>query len=233
MDFKRSTKKNLTNYNFFVILHPTILLEKINVNSLNIKTIKRGLMKKHFLLLVAATVILSVSAFAQGMSVGVNVEGGIPMGDFADISSFGIGGTGVFVYNVDPNLSITGRVGYLNFSGKDIDLVDFKLKTSYGIIPVLAGARYYFMPEGDTRVYGAAELGIYMLSVKASTTVLGYSVDVTSSESKFGFAPTFGAQFKVGDKMNLDAHVNYSYVSTEGSALNWIGFGIGLEFGIN
>jgi opacity protein-like surface antigen len=191
---------------------------------------------KKFAYIFVAIALLSLAggcaAYAQQMSLGVNAEFGLPMGTFSDISDLGIGGTALFGYQIDPNLTLTGRAGYISFSGKDIDAGSFKLKTSYGIIPILVGARYYFTPEDTYRIYGAAEVGLYMLSVSASTTVMGYSVDVTSSETKFGFAPTVGAQFKVGDNMNLDAHVNYSYISTEGDALTYLGIGVGLEFGL-
>jgi len=185
-----------------------------------------------FIAVALLTLVGGCAAYAQQMSLGINGEIAMPLGTFKDISDMGFGGTALFGYQIDPNITLTGRAGYLSFSGKDFDLGSMKVKTSYGIIPILVGGRYYFMPDGDTRVYGAAEVGLYMLSAKATVTYLGYDVSATTSSSKFGFAPAIGAQFKVGDKMNLDAHVNYSYIAAEGDALSYIGLGVGLEFGL-
>ena len=182
-------------------------------------------MKKFAYLFVAVTVLTlagGCAAYSQQMSLGINGEVALPMGTFSDVAGVGFGGTALFGYQIDPNLTLTGRVGYLTFSEKETDW------PTWSAIPILVGARYYFMPEGDMRVYGAAELGLYSVTLKA--TVLG--LDISTSESDFGFAPTLGAQFKVGDNMNLDAHLNYSYISTEGDAINWIGLGVGLEFGL-
>jgi len=192
----------------------------------------RGIFMKKFVFVFAVLLCFSLSAYSQNMVLGFSVGGGLPMGTFKDISDFGFGGTAIFGYSVDPNIMLTGRAGYFSFSGKEITVFDEKFKTSYGIIPILVGARYFFMPEGDTRVYGAAEIGLYSLTSKVKTTILDVTVEASTTESKFGFAPTLGAQFKAGDNLNVDVHVNYSYVATEGDALNWIGFGVGLEFGL-
>lgn len=179
-------------------------------------------------------ITISICASAQNWSVGVGAGGGLPIGDFSNLSSFGFGGTVWGAYSVDQNIVLMARSGYLAFSGKDITGFGSTIKTSYGAIPILVGGRYYFMPEGDTRVYGAAELGLYALNATAKTTITSggssTTVEASSSETKFSLVPTLGAKFKAGDKMNVDVYANYTYVSTAGTALTWIGFGVGLEF---
>jgi outer membrane protein W len=184
------------------------------------------------LVAILIIILMSLTANAQNWSVGVSAGGGLPMGDFGDLSSFGFGGTLWGAYAVDPNFSVTARSGYMNFPGKDIGGGGITTKISYGAIPILVGGKYYFMPEGDTRVYGAGELGLYSLSVTAKTTIGSVSAEFTSSETKFAFAPTLGAQFKAGENMNVDASVNYTYVATEGKALTWLGFGVGLVWNL-
>jgi opacity protein-like surface antigen len=182
---------------------------------------------KKFAYIFVAIALLSLAggcaAYAQQMSLGINGEVALPMGTFGDVSGVGFGGTALFGYQIDPNITLTGRVGYLSFSEKEDGF------PTYSVMPILVGGRYYFMPEGeDMRMYGAAELGLYNVAWKWSFM----GMDFDDSEMKFGFAPAVGAQFKVGDNMNLDAHLNYSYISTEGDAINWLGIGIGLEFGL-
>ncbi len=196
------------------------------------------------LVLISLTmmVVLSLSAFAQGTAwptgsfvVGVGADGGVPTGDFSNASSFGIGGTAVGGYLFDPNAMVYLRAGYIHFSGKDVTvLVGFDPNTlepiygtesvSWSVVPILAGGRYYFIPPGDMRVYGGAELGIYNLSASVSGS------SSSTSSTKFGVAPTLGAQFKAGDKMDVDVHVNYSIVFTDVSNTSWVGFGVGLLF---
>jgi len=189
-------------------------------------------MKKLAQLLFALLVLTSCSAFGQGSSqwaLGVKAQGGLPTGDFKNFSDFGFGGTVWGAYMVDPNATITLRSGYLRFSGKDYTISGVTAKTSYGIIPITAGIRYFFMP-GDTRVYGAAEAGLYLLNASADVTVSGVTVSASTNTSKFGVNPMLGVQFKAGDKMNVDVHGAYTDVFTDNSSTSWIDFGIGLEF---
>jgi opacity protein-like surface antigen len=173
-----------------------------------------------------------VSLFGQGTGqwvLGVKAQGGVPTGDFKNVTDFGFGGTVWGGYMFDANGTITLRSGYVRFSGKDYTISGVTVKTNYGVVPITAGIRYFFMP-GDTRVYGAAEAGLYLLNASADASVLGYTVSVSNNESKFGINPMLGVQFKAGDKMNVDVHGAFTDVFTEGSSTNWVDFGIGLEF---
>lgn len=196
-----------------------------------------------FLLVFGLMVIFGSLAFAQGTPwpqgswvLGAGIEGAVPVGDFNNVTSFGIGGMATGGYIIDPNAMLYARVGYLHFSGKDytyetFDPITFQVitataNTSYSIVPILVGGRYYFMPPGDLRVYGAGEVGLYSLSASASSG----SSSVSASSTKFGIAPTLGMQFKAGDKMDVDVHANYSIVFTDVSNSSWVGFGVGLLF---
>ena len=190
-------------------------------------------MKKLAQLLFVLLVLTSCSAFGQGSTsqwaVGVKAQGGLPMGDFKNFSDFGFGGTVWAGYMMDPNATLTLRSGYVRFSGKDFSIGGVTVKSSSGVIPITAGLRYFFMP-GDTRVYGAAEGGLYLLNASADATVGGVSVSTSTSTSKFGINPMLGIQFKAGEKMNVDVHGAYTDVFTDVSSTSWIDFGIGLEF---
>ena len=185
-------------------------------------------MKKATLVLLSLVALVSVSAFGQTpangrISLGFGVEGALPLGDFSNASNFGIGGMGLIAYPVDPNLTLTGKVGYMSFSSKASG------GPSLHMIPVLVGARYFLMPSIEStsmRSYIAADAGIYNSSVD-----LGGGFGTVSS-TKFGIAPTVGAQFAAGAGMNVDVHVNYSMIFTDPSSTSFLGFGIGLEFGM-
>ena len=173
------------------------------------------------LIVVALVLMVGLTAFGQtaatsSIKISVGPEGGVPTGDFNTGYSFGIGGTASVGYAIDPNFSASLKGGYLSFSGKDVS--GFTAPT-LSIIPILAGLHYYFMPPSDMRVYGAAEGGLYIASVSGG-----------NSSSKFGVAPTLGAEFKAGENMNIDIHGNYTTVFSDPSSTSWIGFGAGLVF---
>ena len=196
-------------------------------------------MKKLALLMFVLLVLTAVSAFGQASQwvVGVKAHGGVPVGDFNTAASFGVGGTVWWGYMFDPNGTVTLRSGYLRFSGKDLNFsllgVTGTAKTNIGVIPIVAGIRYFFMP-GDTRVYGAAEAGLYLLNASTDVTVTGGGLTAAGSAStntsKFGVNPMLGVQFKAGDKMNVDLHGAYSVVFTDVSNTSWVDFGLGLEW---
>ena len=191
--------------------------------------------------LCAALLILALPSFGQGTwAVGVGGGGGVPIGDFSNASNFGIGGHAWVAYNADPNFAVTFKSGYLRFSGKEYKIVvqgvTATAKTNYGVIPILVGGRYYFMPSGDTRVYGAADVGMYSLNASADVTATGGGVSISGStsttETKFGASPSLGVLIKAGEKMNVDINGNFTYVATDIKSTTWIGFAIGLEFGL-
>jgi hypothetical protein len=179
-------------------------------------------MKKITLFLLLSIVVLTVPAFSQETAqgqwvIGVGAMGGVPVGDFSNASNFGIGGGGWVGYSVDPNLTITGKVGYMNFSSK------VSGGPSLSMVPVLVGGRYFLTPSLESssmRSYVAGDVGIYNASASGT------------SSSKFGIAPTLGAQFQAGEKMNVDVYANYTIIFTDPSSTSWVGFGVGLEFGM-
>ena len=189
----------------------------------------------------AALLIVTLPSFGQGTwAVGFSGGGGVPIGDFSNVSNFGIGGHAWAAYNADPNFAVTVKSGYLRFSGKDFNIsiqgVTGTTKTNFGVIPILVGGRYYFMPSGDTRVYGAADAGLYALNASTDVNVSGggvsVSTSVSTSSTKFGASPSLGVLIKAGEKMNVDINGNFTYVATDVKSTTWVGFGIGLEFGL-
>ena len=194
---------------------------------------------KKMLVILVVTVLASLPLFGQGttagkISVGAGAEVGIPIGDFSNASSFGIGGLAVGSYDIDENLAVNLMAGYLSFSGKDVAGVT---GPTWGIIPILAGVKYFFTPpmqETSMRLYGAADAGLYMTKFDApGVTILGVTVGGgTVSNTDFGVSPILGSRFKAGDNLDVDVHANYTMIFTSGSTTSWVGAGIGLVFGL-
>jgi opacity protein-like surface antigen len=127
------------------------------------------------------------------------------------------GGSLQFEQPVAKSLNLTLSAGYLSsmYTGDTKDA--FKalgIPTSFGFIPVKAGAKYYF----GGNFYGAGEVGA------AFSTEEG-------GETAFAFAPTLGASFSVSDKSSLDLGVRYETWSNNGSS-SFLGLRAAFAFGL-
>src|SRR5579872_4971186 len=104
-------------------------------------------MKKTVLALaiIFASAITVKAQMAQGdFHFGVGLHLGLPIGDFHNVSSFGIGGEVQGEYAFSENLTGVATSGYTYFVGKSFpDGAGGTYKFNYGHIPVLVGARYY------------------------------------------------------------------------------------------
>lgn len=196
---------------------------------------------KKYLLILSISTFLSLPIFAQGISVDVGAGGLIPLCKFRDSIKTGLGGSLTIGYAVSDNLTITGRSGYFHFPGETVHLETATRETSFGIIPVLFGIRYY-LPfsdalslDGKLRTYGSVEVGVFVMRSETTAPIAKVScreVIAQETESKFGFSPTIGFQYKLSEVVYLDIDGNYSYIATEGNPTMWFGFGVGLQFDI-
>jgi opacity protein-like surface antigen len=204
-------------------------------------------MKKSLIVILLLAACVAAPAQEQSASTaswiaGFDVRGAMPMGDFKDLVSFGVGGTAYAGYAFSPMFAVTARTGYIFTGGKDI-AVDVSgltgtATTNYGIVPLLGGLRVSFL-EGDTHLYVAAEGGMYILNgTYEVTNSLGGAVTSSSdSDSKFGYAPAIGAQFRAGMNMMVDAHVDYTgipdAIPNDGGDASWLTIGVGIEWTLN
>lgn len=175
-------------------------------------------MKKRIFYLLAFTLVSSVAFGQRGFhTIGVGVEGALPMGDFADAFGFGYGATGKAFYGITEHGDITGTVGYLRFGMKDES--DF-MSGSMGMIPIMFGYRHNF-----GALYAEPQLGLHMLKSTVKITEdfgLGLSgMGGSTSETKFslgiggGYATgklDFGARFQLVDRMNyVGLRIGYNF----------------------
>jgi hypothetical protein len=173
-------------------------------------------MKKFFFMAVALVALTATTSMAQGrFSVGADLA--LPMGDFGDVSGLGFGGSLKYEGAINDNINWTGSVGYLSFSEKD----DSGVKIS--MIPILAGAKYYFNTSFEG-FYAGAELG---LSINKAKVDLGdFGGEVSDSSTDFAFAPQIGYHLA-----NIDLTARYLVVSTDGESANSLGFRVAYVFG--
>lgn len=180
---------------------------------------------------VALALLVSFNAQAQKMGASVGAEILIPMGDFSNVAKIGFGGTAQFDYMVNPDIAVTGKVGYITWGANTGDqLAGAKVEASWSAIPILFGGKYYFMPQGKARVYGQFELGLYMISVSSKVEVPFFGTQETSASStEFAIAPAVGVELPVGPKGAVDVSARFLMIMTSGSASNNIGFRAGYK----
>ena len=106
-------------------------------------------------------VVASMVGFtnAQGnMKIGAGLEFGLPIGDWSDIASTGIGGTGRFEMDFAPSVTGTARIGYMSWGGKDFGGASYSISS----VPIRVGVKYGFPGTGG--LYGKGEIGIDIFS---------------------------------------------------------------------
>ncbi len=176
-------------------------------------------MKKLILSLALITgLTYAASAQTEGAvrKLSIGAEFGLPTEKNSD--ALIAGGSLQFEQPIAKSLNLTVSGGYLSVmaTGDTKDL--FKaagLKTSYGIIPLKGGLKYYF----GGNFYGAAEAGAAFSTEEGGATL-------------FAFGPTLGASFSVSDKSSLDFGLRYENWSNNGNSTGFIGLRAAFAFGL-
>lgn len=182
-------------------------------------------MKKLFALLFVLMLIGFTSNSNAQISLGVGGGIGLPMGNFGDVAEMGFGGLVRGEYPMSDDMNLTFTTGYLMFGGKELGVPGASVKSSWSAIPLLAGAKYFF---GDG-LYGMAEVGLNMLTVKVEMDLLGSKFESDASESKIGYSAGVGYELPLGDAMKLDLGVKYQALASDAT---FIGIFALLKFGL-
>jgi len=169
------------------------------------------------LLLFVMLVALTFSVKAQTnddtpFKIGVGAMIGLPVGDFGDMASLAYGFDLMGEYAVAPSVALTLSIGYVDFSKKSEwkDLEDeLNTKLKLGMIPVLAGAKFYFSDQ----IYGSAQIG------------LSFGTE-SGSGSTFTFAP--GVGYKISE--NLDLLLKYQSATKNDADKSFLGLRLGYTF---
>jgi len=179
---------------------------------------------KRILISLCVVLLLTGVSFGQG-NMGVSIMGGLtfPTGDFGDVYGTGYGLNGVFQYYINPTLAITGTTGDMRWS-YSIYRFNENLTFSTTSIPLLGGARYYFM-SGNLSPYAGAELGLHILT----TSVAGPRGSNSDSEVKFGFGFGGGFIYTINPTLYLDTNLKFNSTSGEDSALNFFSLFVGIH----
>ncbi|SRR6185312_1891356 len=127
---------------------------------------------KKLLLVFAVVAFTTIGAQAQdakstnlslGVNVGIPTTTGLSIAYGADLQAD---------FAVAPTTKITGSVGYEAYKIKDVPSGS-GIKSTFGIIPILAGAKFFFGETG--KMYGHAQLGYAISTTKGGSGAFAYA----------------------------------------------------------
>jgi hypothetical protein len=178
-------------------------------------------MKKLIVITFCLFLVAGTVSAKGNMFVGANAGVSIPLGDFGKAYNLGFGGAGIFMYQLNAMLGLTGSIGYLRYGG-DNDI-------SFSSIPLLFGGRYMF-GKGDTKPYGTAELGLHFSSADAPTVsftnpITGQTQTLgggSASSTNFGIGFGGGVLHPLSKNLYLDANAKFNIIMTSGSSSTYI-----------
>lgn len=152
---------------------------------------------------VLGTFVVANAQAPEGFQFGGGLRASVPVGDFADTHSFGLGAEVQGEFGLSTKFSGIVTSGYTSFFGKDVSTGGITLKyKANGYIPLLAGARYY--ASSNFFIGAQAGLGIYT-----------YDGD---SRSGFNWQPQLGYNAD-----NFQVALGYNGLSKNGNTTSHIG----------
>ena len=170
-------------------------------------------MKKIFVA-AACLFALTFTASAQpqeGLGFGAGLRASLPIGDWSDGYSFGIGAELQAEYGFSPNLSGVFTTGYSSFIGKKVDFGFGEERVdALGYIPLLAGVRYYAAES----FFVGAQVGYGLLTGSGS------------SSGAFNYQPQVGY-----NASNYQVTLNYNGLSKNSVTNSHLGLAFIYKFG--
>jgi hypothetical protein len=154
--------------------------------------------------------------------VGVDTDVAIPLGNYGDVNSVGVGALLAAEYPLVDTFSATLRVGFQMHADRTVA----GLSSHVHAIPVLLGTRYHI--GGERRgLFGAFEVGIFDLIGSADRRAGGNTIVTdTSNSMKFGLGVGVGYQ---QDRWDARVNVHTQDVGNFGSAMT-LSAGLGYQF---
>ncbi len=161
---------------------------------------------KKFLLTIAM-VAFGFAANAQDGEFNAGVNLGLPIGDVSDAYSFTLGAEVNYLFSVSDDFKVGPSVGYVQFFGKDFDVLGVSIPgVDASFMPLAAAGRFAVSDEFTL----GADLGY----------AIGLSPD--GNDGGFYYRPMVG--YNISDNVMLQA--TYSGVSVEGGSFSNIGLGV-------
>lgn len=185
---------------------------------------------------------INVQAQRGEVRLTASIAGATPLGDLKDLTDkTSLRGADITIlYGINEKLSIGLNGGFQDFyqkfprgmykleDGSDISAV---VTNSIQTIPLLATARYNFMPQGRIQPYASVGAG------GAAVLHKQYLGEYPNETNKFSFAarPAIGVYipFRKQGEVGVNVGINYNYIAYKESGvsnLSYLGFTVGIGF---
>lgn len=151
-------------------------------------------------------------------TIGADVAFVLPVGDYADGVDFAVGAFGRFEHKLNPNLAITGRLGFLYNQIGD----DGGTDASLNMIILVGGARYNLNAAASDGIFFSGELGINIVRFSAD---IGGGMEVSDSETDL--TTILGGGYQAG---KIQARAGLFYTSTDGEDAIGLMASVGYDF---
>ena len=203
-------------------------------------------MKKIKIVLITIIILLAgvinTSAQRGELRMTAGIAGATPSGDFKNVvDKTSLRGADVnILYGINDKFSAGLNIGFQDFyqkfprsvyklsDGSDISAV---LTNSIQTLPILATAKYSFLPQARVQPYATAGVGGAIVLNKQ------YIGEYPNETNKFSFAAKPGVgvyiPFRKQGEVGVNLGVNYNYIAYKQddiSNLSYIGFTIGIGF---
>lgn len=160
-------------------------------------------------LLLSAAIITNINA-QKDMAVGAGLVVSLPMGSFGDAANLGIGGTAAFELKFAPQITGVGHIGYITY-GTESEAV------SFSSVPLIVGAKYYFVQS--TGFYGIGQLGLNFFSTSVETPSFDFfgtssgGGSVSTSSAELTFALGAGYEMPISSNLIFDVSGTINIIS--------------------
>ena len=186
--------------------------------------------------------VINTSAQRGELRMTAGIAGATPSGDFKNVvDKTSLRGADVTIlYGINDKFSAGLNIGFQDFyqkfprsvyklsDGSDISAV---LTNSIQTLPILATAKYSFLPQARVQPYATAGVGGAIVLSKQ------YIGEYPNETNKFSFAAKPGVgvyiPFRKQGEVGVNLGVNYNYIAYKQddiSNLSYIGFTIGIGF---
>ena len=167
-------------------------------------------MKK--LILSGVALVMASGMMAQSNQLSFGLDLALPLGDFGDAYSLGIGPAVGFELPIGDNLGITAQLSY-QILMVDSDISDFIKSAS--MMPIQAGVKYYFTDQQEG-MYGHAQVGVHSQTVKTEDIDLGpFGTIEGTSNSSTNLSWAIGAGYQLE---KLDIGLRYNSIMPDSDA---------------
>lgn len=161
------------------------------------------------------------------VSLGVEAQMLVPVGDLSEGSGLLFGPLVRFGYRVARPLELTASAGYLFGLTKDTSTAPIQGSGGLNLVPLMVGGRFFFFPdaEGESQadrdrgaasrysgLYLSTEIGLNLIIPKAE--INGKSVENLDTRARFG--GNFGLGYILSKRLPIDVRAQFSLLNLFG-----------------